>query len=189
MADEVFEVTGKNPLLEIALELERIALQDDYFVKRKLYPNVDFYSGLIYEAMGFQSSFFPVMFAIPRTVGWVSQWEEMVLDQEQKIARPRQIYVGHPRRDCNPHPPVGQGDRMRSPRLPRDEPLMSHRRVCRRIRAPAVERPIKESITAKLFTLDEANVQVPRLVMLLERLQRSALRLDEERRSVAAARG
>jgi citrate synthase len=102
VADEVFEVTGKNPLLEIALELERIALQDDYFVKRKLYPNVDFYSGLIYEALGFQSSFFPVLFAIPRTVGWVSQWEEMVLDQEQKIARPRQIYVGHPRRDYVP---------------------------------------------------------------------------------------
>jgi len=102
VADEVFEVTGKNPLLEIALELERIALQDDYFVKRKLYPNVDFYSGLIYEAMGFQSGFFPVLFAIPRTVGWVSQWEEMVLDGEQKIARPRQIYVGAKRRDYVP---------------------------------------------------------------------------------------
>jgi citrate synthase len=102
VADEVFEVTGKNPLLNIALELERIALQDDYFVKRKLYPNVDFYSGLIYEAMGFPTAFFPVLFAIPRTVGWVSQWEEMVLDQEQKIARPRQVYVGHPRRDYVP---------------------------------------------------------------------------------------
>jgi citrate synthase len=102
VADEVFEVTGRNPLLNIALELERIALQDDYFVKRKLYPNVDFYSGLIYEAMGFPTAFFPVLFAIPRTVGWVSQWEEMVLDQEQKIARPRQVYVGHPRRDYVP---------------------------------------------------------------------------------------
>jgi citrate synthase len=102
VADEVFEVTGKNPLLKIALELERIALQDDYFVKRKLYPNVDFYSGLVYEAMGFPTAFFPVLFAIPRTVGWVSQWEEMVLDQEQKIARPRQVYVGHPRRDYVP---------------------------------------------------------------------------------------
>jgi citrate synthase len=102
VADEVFEVTGKNPLLDIALELERIALQDDYFVKRKLYPNVDFYSGLIYEAMGFQSGFFPVLFAIPRTVGWVSQWEEMVLDGEQKIARPRQIYIGAKRRDYVP---------------------------------------------------------------------------------------
>jgi citrate synthase len=102
VADEVFEVTGKNPLLDIALELERIALQDDYFVKRKLYPNVDFYSGLIYEAMGFQSEFFPVLFAIPRTVGWVSQWEEMVLDGEQKIARPRQIYIGPKRRDYVP---------------------------------------------------------------------------------------
>jgi citrate synthase len=102
VADEVFEVTGKNPLLDIALELERIALQDDYFVKRKLYPNVDFYSGLIYEAMGFQSEFFPVLFAIPRTVGWVSQWEEMVLDPEQKIARPRQVYTGAKRRDYVP---------------------------------------------------------------------------------------
>jgi citrate synthase len=102
VADEVFEVTGKNPLLDIALELERIALQDDYFVKRKLYPNVDFYSGLIYEAMGFQSGFFPVLFAIPRTVGWVSQWEEMVLDPEQKIARPRQVYTGAKRRDYVP---------------------------------------------------------------------------------------
>ena len=99
MADEVFEITGKNPLLDIALELERIALQDDYFVKRKLYPNVDFYSGLIYEAMGFPVELFPVLFAIPRTVGWVSQWEEMVKDDEQKIARPRQIFTGSKRRD------------------------------------------------------------------------------------------
>ncbi|NVJ25388.1 MULTISPECIES: citrate synthase [Myxococcus] len=99
VADEVFEVTGKNPLLELAVELERIALQDDYFVKRKLYPNVDFYSGLIYEAMGFQAEMFPVLFAIPRTVGWCAQWEEMVLDSEQKIARPRQIYTGQKRRD------------------------------------------------------------------------------------------
>jgi len=94
IADEVFEVTGRNPLLEIALELERIALQDDYFVSRKLYPNVDFYSGLIYQAMGFPVAMFPVLFAIPRTSGWVAQWEEMLLDQEQKIARPRQIYTG-----------------------------------------------------------------------------------------------
>jgi len=99
VADEVFEVTGKNPLLEIALELERIALQDDYFVKRKLYPNVDFYSGLIYEAMGFPMEMFPVLFAIPRTVGWVVQWEEMITDDEQKIARPRQVYLGQTRRD------------------------------------------------------------------------------------------
>ncbi|MGQ0508739.1 MAG: citrate synthase [Myxococcaceae bacterium] len=102
VADEVFEVTGKNPLLDIALELERIALQDEYFVKRKLYPNVDFYSGLIYEAMGFNADTFPVLFAIPRTVGWVSQWEEMVLDSEQKIARPRQVYAGAKRRDYVP---------------------------------------------------------------------------------------
>jgi citrate synthase len=94
IADQVFEVTGKNPLLEIALELERIALQDDYFVSRKLYPNVDFYSGLIYQAMGFPVDMFPVLFAIPRTAGWIAQWEEMLTDPEQKIARPRQIYVG-----------------------------------------------------------------------------------------------
>jgi citrate synthase len=99
VADEVFEVTGKNPLLDIALELERIALQDEYFVKRKLYPNVDFYSGLIYEAMGFPVEMFPVLFAIPRTVGWCTQWEEMVKDSEQKIARPRQIFTGSKRRD------------------------------------------------------------------------------------------
>jgi len=102
VADEVFAVTGRNPLLDIALELERIALQDDYFVKRKLYPNVDFYSGLIYEAMGFPVEIFPVLFAIPRTVGWVSQWEEMVMDEEQKIARPRQIFTGSKRRDYVP---------------------------------------------------------------------------------------
>ena len=101
-ADEVFEVTGKNKLLDIALELERIALQDDYFVTRKLYPNVDFYSGLIYEAMGFPVTMFPVLFAIPRTAGWIAQWEEMLLDPEQKIARPRQIYIGAPRRDYVP---------------------------------------------------------------------------------------
>ena len=99
VADEVFEVTGKSPLLDIALEMERIALQDEYFIKRKLYPNVDFYSGLIYEAMGFPMDMFPVMFAIPRTAGWVSQWEEMIIDPEQKIARPRQVYTGAQRRD------------------------------------------------------------------------------------------
>jgi citrate synthase len=102
MADEAFEVTGRNPKLEIALELERIALQDDYFVKRKLYPNVDFYSGLIYQAMGFPVEMFPVLFAIPRTSGWLAQWEEMLLDQEQKIARPRQIYLGYDTRDYVP---------------------------------------------------------------------------------------
>jgi citrate synthase len=98
-ADEVFEVTGKNPLLDIALELERIALEDDYFISRKLYPNVDFYSGLIYQAMGFPVDMFPVLFAIGRTVGWVAQWEEMLLDAEQKISRPRQIYDGSGPRD------------------------------------------------------------------------------------------
>jgi len=94
MADKVFEVTGRNPLLDIALELERIALEDEYFVKRKLYPNVDFYSGLIYQAMGFPEDMFPVLFAIPRTSGWLAQWEEMLQDKDQKIARPRQIYKG-----------------------------------------------------------------------------------------------
>jgi citrate synthase len=99
VADEVFEVTGRNPLLDIALELERIALEDEYFISRKLYPNVDFYSGIIYQAMGLPVAMFPVMFAIPRTVGWLAQWQEMITDPEQKIARPRQIFVGHPRRD------------------------------------------------------------------------------------------
>jgi citrate synthase len=99
MADLVFEVTGKSPLLEMALELERIALEDEYFVSRKLYPNVDFYSGLIYQAMGFPVSMFPVLFAIPRTAGWIAQWEEMLTDPDQKIARPRQIYIGSPPRD------------------------------------------------------------------------------------------
>ena len=101
-ADEVFEVTGRNPLLDIALELERIALQEEYFVKRNLYPNVDFYSGLIYQAMGFPVELFPVLFAIPRTVGWLAQWEEMVVDREQRIARPRQVFRGHARRDYVP---------------------------------------------------------------------------------------
>jgi citrate synthase len=101
-ADEVFAVTGKNPLLEIALELERIALQEEYFVSRKLYPNVDFYSGLIYQAMGFPVEMFPVLFAIPRTSGWIAQWEEMLLDQEQKIARPKQIYIGAKKREYVP---------------------------------------------------------------------------------------
>jgi citrate synthase len=99
IAYEVFEVTGTNPILEIALELERIALEDDYFVTRKLYPNVDFYSGIIYQAMGFPVDIFPVLFAIPRTAGWVAQWEEMLEDEDQKIARPRQIYLGPEERD------------------------------------------------------------------------------------------
>ncbi|HET9450669.1 MAG TPA: citrate synthase [Aggregicoccus sp.] len=102
MADLVFEVTGKNPLLEMALELERIALEDDYFVSRRLYPNVDFYSGLIYQAMGFPLDIFPVLFAIPRTAGWIAQWEEMLTDPEQKIARPRQIYTGEREREYAP---------------------------------------------------------------------------------------
>jgi citrate synthase len=100
--EDVFEVTGKNPLLEIATELEKIALEDDYFISRKLYPNVDFYSGLIYEAMGLPVAMFPVMFAIGRTSGWIAQWLEMVQDSEQKIARPRQIYTGVRERDYVP---------------------------------------------------------------------------------------
>jgi citrate synthase len=99
VAYEVFELMGKNPLLEIALECERIALEDEYFVKRKLYPNVDFYTGLIYQSMGFPMTMFPVLFAIPRTSGWIAQWQEMLLDPEQKIARPRQVYLGHDTRD------------------------------------------------------------------------------------------
>ncbi|MDX1600693.1 MAG: citrate synthase [Anaerolineales bacterium] len=101
-ADEVFEVTGRNPLLDIALELERIALEDDYFVSRRLYPNVDFYSGIIYQAMGIPVEMFPVMFAIARTVGWLAQWQEMLEDDEQRIARPRQIYLGEGERDYVP---------------------------------------------------------------------------------------
>jgi citrate synthase len=102
IADEVFDVMGRNPLLDIALEVERIALQDEYFVSRKLYPNVDFYTGLIYQSMGFPVTMFPVLFAIPRTSGWIAQWEEMLLDPEQKIARPRQIYKGYDKRSYIP---------------------------------------------------------------------------------------
>lgn len=102
LAYEVFEVTGRSPLLDVALELERIALEDEYFITRKLYPNVDFYSGLIYQAMGLPTPFFPVLFAIPRTVGWLAQWTELLTDPEQKIARPRQVYTGEQARDYTP---------------------------------------------------------------------------------------
>lgn len=102
IAYEVFDVMGRNPLIDIALECERIALEDDYFVTRKLYPNVDFYTGLIYQSMGFPVTMFPVLFAIPRTSGWVAQWEEMLLDQEQKIWRPRQVFLGHDLRSYIP---------------------------------------------------------------------------------------
>ncbi len=105
ISNEVFDVMGRNPLLDIALEVERIALQDDYFVTRKLYPNVDFYTGLIYQSMGFPVTMFPVLFAIPRTSGWLAQWEEMLLDAEQKIARPRQLYMGYEQR---PYVPMEQ---------------------------------------------------------------------------------
>ena len=112
--DDVFEVTGTNPLLEIALELEKIALEDEYFIERKLYPNVDFYSGLIYEALGMPVSMFPVLFAIPRTSGWIAQWLEMVQDSEQKIARPRQLYTGARDRD---YVPIAHGPDRRFQRL------------------------------------------------------------------------
>jgi citrate synthase len=98
IADQVFEVTGRSRLLDIALELERIALGDEYFIRHKLYPNVDFYSGIIYQAMGFPVDMFPVLFAIGRTSGWLAQWEEGLLDPEQKITRPRQLYVGQEER-------------------------------------------------------------------------------------------
>jgi citrate synthase len=101
-ADQVFVATGRNPKLEIALELEKIALEDEYFIKRKLYPNVDFYSGIIYQALGFKPELFTVLFAIPRTVGWLAQWQEMLEDPEQKIARPRQLYTGHGAREFVP---------------------------------------------------------------------------------------
>ena len=105
VADDVFEQTGLNPKLEIALELERIALEDEYFVQRKLYPNVDFYSGLIYQAMGYPTDYFTVLFAIGRLPGWIAQWEEMLADPEQKIARPRQVYVGAGER---PYVPIAE---------------------------------------------------------------------------------
>jgi len=102
VADDVFELTGRNPLLDIALELERIAREDDFFIEHKLYPNVDFYSGIIYQAVGFPTDMFPSLFAIGRTPGWLAQWEEGLLDKEQKISRPRQIYIGEPARHFVP---------------------------------------------------------------------------------------
>ncbi len=112
VADEVFEVTGRDPLLNIALELERIALEDEYFVKRRLYPNVDFYSGIIYRAMRFPVDMFPVLFAIPRTSGWIAQWVELLNDPEQKIARPRQLYLGQRTRD---YVPLAERERAAAP--------------------------------------------------------------------------
>jgi citrate synthase len=102
MANEVLEVTGRTPLLDLAMELERIALEDDYFVSRKLYPNVDFYSGIIYQAIGLPVAMFPVLFAIPRTVGWLAQWQELLTDPDQKISRPRQVYTGAAQRQFVP---------------------------------------------------------------------------------------
>jgi citrate synthase len=98
----VFEVTGKNPLLDIALELEKIALEDEYFVERKLYPNVDFYSGILYQAIGIPVDMFPVLFAIPRSIGWLAQWAEMLEDPDQRIARPRQVFTGYDQRSYVP---------------------------------------------------------------------------------------
>jgi citrate synthase len=103
VADQVFEVTGRDTRIDIALELERIALEDDYFMSRKLYPNVDFYSGIIYQAMGFQPDMFTVLFAIPRAAGWLAQWNELMTDSEQKISRPRQIYLGEEYRKVTTH--------------------------------------------------------------------------------------
>jgi citrate synthase len=122
IAYEVFEVTGRNPLIDVAVELERIALEDDYFVSRKLYPNVDFYSGIIYQAMGFPTSMFPVLFAIGRTPGWIAQWTENVRDPEQKIVRPRQIYTGSDERDYvsipeRPEPQSAETKLMRGRRI------------------------------------------------------------------------
>ena len=108
-ADRVFEITGRNTKIEIALELERIALEDDYFVSRKLYPNVDFYSGIMYQAMGFKPEMFTVLFAIPRAAGWLAQWQEMLTDPEQKIARPRQVWIGHETRPFVPMEQRGTG--------------------------------------------------------------------------------
>jgi citrate synthase len=102
LAHDVFEITGKNPLLDIAVELERIALEDEYFVDRKLYPNVDFYSGIIYQAMGFPTSMFPVLFAMGRIPGWLAHWQENLLDTDQAIVRPRQLYVGEGERPYVP---------------------------------------------------------------------------------------
>ena len=113
-SEQVFEVTGRNPKLDIALELERIALEDDYFVKRKLYPNVDFYSGIMYQAMGFPPEMFTVLFAIPRTAGWLAQWQELITDPEQKIARPRQIYTGLRRAGVCADGEEGSGQRPRA---------------------------------------------------------------------------
>ena len=114
VADQVFTVTGRNPLLDIALELERIALADDYFISHKLYPNVDFYSGIIYQAMGFPMTMFPVLFAIGRMPGWLAQWQENAADPEQKIARPRQIYVGHEMRHLDGDLGEEQASRLES---------------------------------------------------------------------------
>jgi len=110
VAEEVFEVTGRNPKIDIALALEKIALSDEYFIKRRLYPNVDFYSVIIYQAMGFTPDAFTVLFAIPRTVGWLAQWQELLQDSEQKIARPRQVYIGAEKRDFVPLSARGVGE-------------------------------------------------------------------------------
>ncbi|HKK07721.1 MAG TPA: citrate synthase [Gemmatimonadota bacterium] len=124
MAREVLEVTGSSPLLELAMELEKVALEDEYFVSRKLYPNVDFYSGIIYQAMGFPVDMFPVLFAIPRTAGWLAQWEEMLTDPEQRIARPRQVYTGADERH---YVPIGEREAGPAGSGARGEPVMAER--------------------------------------------------------------
>ncbi|HTH62025.1 MAG TPA: citrate/2-methylcitrate synthase, partial [Paraburkholderia sp.] len=102
VAEEVFEVTGRNPKIDIALELERIALSDEYFIQRKLYPNVDFYSGIVQSALGIPTSMFTCIFSLARTVGWIAQWNEIIADPEQKIGRPRQLFIGHTLREAKP---------------------------------------------------------------------------------------
>ena len=119
-ADEVFEVTGKNPLLDIALKLEEVALSDDYFISRKLYPNVDFYSGLIYQALGFPVAMFTVLFAIPRTAGWLAHWQELLADKDQKISRPRQWYTGAGVRDYLPIDSADEAPHTTRPRVLRE---------------------------------------------------------------------
>ena len=143
-AEDVFEVTGRNPLLDLALELEQIALEDDYFVERKLYPNVDFYSGLIYEALRLPVAMFPVMFAIGRTSGWIAQWREMVEDSEQKISRPRQIYTGERvARLRADRPALSAGARPRTPGSARRR--RARVTIARRCRTPSRSASVRRS--------------------------------------------
>ena len=153
VADEVFEVTGRNPLLDIALELERIALEDDYFISHKLYPNVDFYSGIIYQAMGFPVAMFPVLFAIGRMPGWLAQWQEGAADPEQKIARPRQIYVGETLRHLNGEDTDRPGRAGRVAPVRAGQPAV--RRVLGRRTGPRVGVRIGDSVLDLARALDD----------------------------------